>query len=157
MLAPVKNVAMNLGFQYLFELMFLCSLLKYSDAELLDSIGDLFLIFEQLHTVLHSVCINLHSHWAQSLSHICFLLLHGLYSPSGSSVHGILQARMLEWVASPFSRGSSKSKDWAWVSCITGKFFTFWVTREAYIPTNIAQRFPFLHILQHSYLLSFSS
>ncbi|XDA82486.1 hypothetical protein R6Z07F_012401 [Ovis aries] len=39
-------------------------------------------------------------------------------SPSGSSVHGILQARILEWVAVPFSRGSSRPMDRTWVSCI---------------------------------------
>ena len=48
-----------------------------------------------------------------------------------SSVHGILQARILEWFAIPFSRGSSRPRDWAWVSCIAGKFFTVWATKEA--------------------------
>ena len=52
------------------------------------------------------------------------------YSPPGSSVHGILQARILEWVAIPFSRGSSWPSDWTWVSCITGRFFAIWATRE---------------------------
>ena len=52
-------------------------------------------------------------------------------SPSGSSVQGILQARILKWVAIPFSRGSSWSADWTWVSCIAGRFFTVWATREA--------------------------
>ena len=51
-------------------------------------------------------------------------------SPSGSPVHGILQARILEWVAIPFSRGSSWPRDQTWVSHITGRFFTVWVTRE---------------------------
>ena len=49
----------------------------------------------------------------------------------GSSVHGILQARILEWVAIPFSRGSFQPKDPTRVSCIAGRFFTVWVTREA--------------------------
>ena len=40
---------------------------------------------------------------------------------SGSSVHGILQARILEWVAISFSRGSSQPKDRTWVSCIAGR------------------------------------
>ena len=53
------------------------------------------------------------------------------YSPRGSSVHGILQARVLEWVAIPFSRGSSQSRDWTRVSWIAGRFFTIWATREA--------------------------
>ena len=51
------------------------------------------------------------------------------YSPSGSSVHGILQARILEWVAIPFSRGSSRPRDRTRVSCIAGGFFTVWATR----------------------------
>ena len=42
----------------------------------------------------------------------------------GSSVHGILQARILEWVAIPFSRGSSQPRDWTQVFCIAGRFFT---------------------------------
>ena len=46
-------------------------------------------------------------------------------SPAGSSVHGILQARTLEWVAIPFSRGSSQPRDRTWVSCIAGGLFTF--------------------------------
>ena len=50
------------------------------------------------------------------------------YSLPGSSVHGILQARILEWVAMPFSRGSSQPRNWTWVSCITGRFFTIWAT-----------------------------
>ena len=50
----------------------------------------------------------------------------------GSSVHGILQARILEWVAMPFSRGSSRLRDRTWFSCIAGEFFTVWATREAH-------------------------
>ena len=46
------------------------------------------------------------------------------YSPPGSSVHGILQARILEWVAIPFSRVSSPPRDQTQVSCIAGMFFT---------------------------------
>ena len=52
-------------------------------------------------------------------------------SPPGSSVHGILQARILEWVAMPFSRGSSRPRDHTQVSCIAGRFFTVRATREA--------------------------
>ena len=43
-------------------------------------------------------------------------------------VHGILQARILEWVAFPFSRGSSQPRDWTQVSCTAGRFFTIWAT-----------------------------
>ena len=53
-------------------------------------------------------------------------------SPPGSSAHGILQARKLQWVAISFSKGSSWSRDQTQVSCITGRFFTNWATREAW-------------------------
>ena len=49
----------------------------------------------------------------------------------GSSVHGILLARIPEWVAVPFSRGSSQPRDQTWVSCIAGRYFIIWATREA--------------------------
>ena len=48
-------------------------------------------------------------------------------SPPASSVHGVSQARILEWVAMPSSRGSSQPRDWTYVSCfscIAGRFFT---------------------------------
>ena len=45
-------------------------------------------------------------------------------SPPGSSVHGILQARILIWVTMLSSRGSSRLRTWAWVSCTAGRFFT---------------------------------
>ena len=48
----------------------------------------------------------------------------------GSSVHGIFQARILEWVAIPFSKGSSQPRDWTRVYCTSGRFFTIWATRE---------------------------
>ena len=56
-----------------------------------------------------------------------------IYSVVSDSLwpHGILQARILEWVAIPFSKGSSQPKDQTWVSCITGRFFTIWAAREA--------------------------
>ena len=53
------------------------------------------------------------------------------FSPPGSSVHGILQASLLEWEAIPFPRESSLPRDWNWVSCIAGRLFTVWGTREA--------------------------
>ena len=51
-------------------------------------------------------------------------------SPPGSSVRGIFQAGILEWVAIPFSRGSSQPRNWTQVSSIAGRFFTIWKTRE---------------------------
>ena len=50
----------------------------------------------------------------------------------GSSVHRILQARILEWVVILLSRGTSQSRDWTWVFCIAGRFFTVGATSEAW-------------------------
>ena len=50
-------------------------------------------------------------------------------SPPGSSLHGILQARILGWVAIPSFRGSSQPRGWTWVFCIAGRFFIIWATR----------------------------
>ena len=50
----------------------------------------------------------------------------------GSSVHGIFQARVLEWGAISFSRGSSRPRDRTQVSCIVGRRFTIWATREVW-------------------------
>ena len=54
---------------------------------------------------------------------------HGLYT-----VQGILQAKILEWVAFPFFRESSQPRDWTQVSRIAGVVFTSWATREAQYP-----------------------
>ena len=64
---------------------------------------------------------------AQSFSTLCDSMD---CSPTVSSVHEILHAKVLEWVAISFSRGSSQPKDWAQVSCIAGRFFTNWINRE---------------------------
>ena len=69
-------------------------------------------------TLVVQLCLTLCNPWT-------------VWSPPGSSVHGILQARILEWVAIPFSRGASWPRDQTWVSCIAGRFFTFWPIREA--------------------------
>ena len=54
-----------------------------------------------------------------------------LCGPMDYTIHGILQARIPEWVAFPFSRGSSQPQDWTQVSHTAGGFFTVWATREA--------------------------
>ena len=69
-------------------------------------------------------------------------------SPPGFSVHGILQARILEWVAFSFSRRSSQPRDWTQVSYIAGIRFNLWATREATDkPENLTNyRFPGLNL-----------
>ena len=74
---------------------------------------------------------NLEYMHAKSLQS-CLILCNPLDCiPPGSSVHGILQARLLEWVVMPSSRGSSQPGDQTQVSHMAGGFFTNWATREA--------------------------
>ena len=61
-----------------------------------------------------------------------FFTTEPLHLP-GFSVHGILQARILERVAMPFSRGSSWPRNWTQVFCIAGRFFIIWATWEAHL------------------------
>ena len=72
-------------------------------------------------------------------SESCSLVSNSLWplgcSPPGFSVHEILQAKILEWVAILFSRGSYQPRDQTQVFCIVGRFFTIWATRESnYMP-----------------------
>ena len=61
----------------------------------------------------------------------------GLYSLPCSSVHGILQAKILEWAVIPFCKESSWPRDQIQISCIPGRFLTIWATREAQSENNI--------------------
>ena len=65
--------------------------------------------------------IYTHHRKSQSLTHLCNPMDHSL---PGSSVHGILQVRIVEWVTISFCRASSQPRDQILVSCITGRFFT---------------------------------
>ena len=74
-------------------------------------------------------------HWATRevwVTHLHLTLCDPInYSSLGSSVHGILQTRILDWVAIPFSKQSSWPRDWTRVSHTVGRFFTIWAIREA--------------------------
>ena len=64
-------------------------------------------------------------------------------SQVGSSVHGVSQVRILEWATYPFSRESSWPRDWTWVSCIAGRFFTVWFSPAfVHCPTSVARTSP---------------
>ena len=67
----------------------------------------------------------------QSLNHVQLFCGPMECSLPGSSVHGIFQARILEWVAISFSRGSSPPRDRTQVSCIGRRILYHWATREA--------------------------
>ena len=74
-------------------------------------------------------CLWLSAKWSRAQS--CLTLCDPMdCSPPGSSVHGILQARVPEWGTIAFSRRSSRPRDGTWVSRIVGRCFTVWVTRE---------------------------
>ena len=76
----------------------------------------------------HSVCVHVYV----LVTQLCLPLCDPTdCNPPGSPVYGILQARILEWVAILFSRGSSQPRDQTQVSPIAGRFSTVWATREA--------------------------
>ena len=86
------------------------------------------------HFLLQCLKVKSESEVTQSCLTLWNLMDCGL---PGSSVRWILQARIPEWVAISFSRGSSQPRDWTLVSCITDRFFTVWATREA--PTQLSR------------------
>ena len=80
---------------------------------------DLYLLSHREAPGVCKLCVKV----AQSCPTLC--------NPADYTVHGILQARRLQWAAIPFSRGSSQPRDRTQVSRITGGFFTFRATKEA--------------------------
>ena len=79
-------------------------------------------------------------------------------SPPGNSVHRILQARILEWVAISFPRGSSWPRDWTQVSHIAGRFFIIWATRQALVSLFLPCKYVHLHPFNrfHKYVLIYN-
>ena len=81
-----------------------------------------------------------------------------LCNPIDYIVHGLLQARILEWVAYSFSRDSSWPRNWTGVSCITGGFFTNWAMREALMMASLETSVSVCESqskVQHTFLISF--
>ena len=81
---------------------------------------------------------------AQSLSRVQLFATPWTASLPGSSVHGILQARILEWVVMPSSRGSSWPRDQTHVSCIADRFFTISATQKAPVYLLLRLKNPFI-------------
>ena len=75
-------------------------------------------------------------------------------SPPGSSVPGILQAKILEWAANPLSRGSSLPRDGTQVSCVAGRFFTIGAIGEALFIIYSASVSMFVDMFLHLVILS---
>jgi len=80
-------------------------------------------------------------------------------NPTDYTAHGILQARILEWVAFPFSKGSSQPRDQTLASRIAGGFFTSWATREARsrIKLRYIRGFPWIPDRRNCFLLDIFS
>ena len=75
--------------------------------------------------------------WVSEVTQSCPTLCDPMdCSPPGSSVHGIFQAVVLEWIAISFSRGSSRPRDQTRLSCIVDRHFTVWATREVLLPAS---------------------
>ena len=94
-----------------------------------------------LWTVHDSICSNpcnasIGTHvldWRMLITEVKWKSLHRVWLfATPRTIHGILQARILEWVAFPFSRGSSQPRDGTQVSCIASRFFTSWAIRETW-------------------------
>ena len=147
-------------YKYLFEVLLLIILSIYLEVELLDHRLALFLIFlkemscyfpQQLYHFTFLLTVE-GFQFLQFLTKTCWVFLFLIVvvellscvqlfwypmdcSLLGSSVHGISQARILEWVAISFSRGSSWFRDQTHVSCIAGRFFTIlyhWGTKPPF-------------------------
>ena len=90
-------------------------------------------------TVFH--CDSSEMKWSE-VAQSCLTLFNPMdCSLPGSSIIGIFQARILEWVAISFSRGSCPPRNQTWVSCITGRFFKNWVKRILESDLNEATKY----------------
>ena len=95
----------------------------------------------------HKIPFYMHvivSEWVSEVAQLCLILCDPVdCSLPGSSVHGILQERILDWVAISFSRGSSWSMDWTWVFHTAGRRFTLWAIREALKKHKLSYKYEF--------------
>ena len=88
----------------------------------------LHLLYWQVDSLPQVVCMH-----AQTFQ-LCPTLCNPIdCSPPGSSILGILQARILEWVSLPSSRGSSWPRNWTHISCVAGRLFTHWANWESHL------------------------
>ena len=111
-------------------------------------IVNIYWILAIISSVLYSLaCLIITKTLLCSITQSCSTLWDPIdCSLPDSSVHGISQARILEWVAISFSRGSSQPRNQTGVSCIAGRFFTSWATSyniRLYWILNIAFSFSF--------------
>ena len=105
------------------------------------------------------VCLVKYTLWICVSTAQSFLILCNAMdcSPPGSSVHGMHQARILGWVAIPFSRVSSWPMNWTQVSCIAGRFFTVWDLRANPSCLHCFQTFFFFNVWKFMFKFSMSA
>ena len=94
-----------------------------------ERMGLNFILINYLYTICVYMCLD-----AQSSLTLCDPMDCSL---PGFFIHGILQARILEWAAILFSRRSYGPRNWTQLSYIAGRFFTIWATREALLIYNL--------------------
>ena len=111
--------------------------------------GGVFLLFAKL-GAFHNWFLNFK--WVVKVTQSCLTLC----DPMDYTAHGILQARILEWVAFPFSRGSSQTRNWAQVSHIAGRFFTSWAISEAIFEVLTSYQIYDIQIPSHIPWVNFS-
>ena len=100
------------------------------------------------------------SEWSE-VTQSCLTLCYPMdCSLPASSVHGMFQAIVLEWIAISFSRVSSQTRDWIWVSRIVDRHFTIWATREViYMYTHVKNFTAVLYSIEwtnHSLVIHFN-
>ena len=112
-------------------------------------------IYIYTHTLCVCVCVCVYAVLccAQTLSCVWLFVTPWTIAHKAPPSMGILQARILEWVAMPFSRGSFWTRNWTGVSCIAGGFFSSWATREALCVYTCI----YTHITHTLFLFYFSS
>ena len=105
----------------------------------LERLQLLFRLFAYLMQLVRRPIRNHRGYFSVSLSHcqttpcqLCSTICNPMVCP------GILQARILEWLAISFSRGSSQPRDWTWVS-IADRFFTIWATWSSHVTNTSSQ------------------
>ena len=90
---------------------------------------------------------DLATKWYSEVTQLCPTLCDPMgCSLSSSSVNGIFQARVLEWIAISFSKGSFRPRNRTQVSCIAGRRFTVWAIREVTIPRPQLQSLHWGHL-----------
>ena len=135
------------------NLYFLCLLNWQADFLPLCQLGNLFAwicvgIYIYIHTHIH-ICIYIYIWMKVKVAQSCLWLFVTPWT-------GILQARILEWVGVPFSRGSSKPRDRTQVSHITGGFFTSWATGEYILIYFVQQECLVIVLITYFYFYSFN-